>query len=161
MSVEYTKGDLLDFPNGCNVIAHSANSQRSFASGIAGQIRARYPVAYDIYMASDMLLGTFSVADIEGGKKIVNMITQERYGKDGARYVNYEALYHALETLRDCLDNARKEGRVYTLGLPAGLSSGLAGGSPTIIDSMILHLWAGSETKVVIVSYEKETVKTA
>jgi O-acetyl-ADP-ribose deacetylase (regulator of RNase III) len=151
MSVEYIKGDLLDFPAGCNVIAHSCNAQGVMGSGLAKQIRERYPVVFDVYSAAPKEMGTFSVADVGDGRKIVNMITQSHYGNDGKRYVDYEALYSALETLRDSLDSTRKEGRVYTLGLPLGLSCGLAGGSPTVVDAMIQHLWAGSETKVFVV----------
>ena len=40
-------GDLLDFPQGIDIIAHSCNCRNTMSAGIAKQIKDHYPLAYD------------------------------------------------------------------------------------------------------------------
>ena len=40
-------GDLLDFPQGIDIIAHSCNCRNTMSAGIAKQIKDRYPLSYD------------------------------------------------------------------------------------------------------------------
>ena len=62
-------GNLLDFPYGINVIAHSCNTLNVMGAGIAEQIANRYPEAKEADDVADKAgqndLGEFSVADIE------------------------------------------------------------------------------------------------
>ena len=39
-------GNLLDFPNRINTIAHSCNTLNMMGAGIAKQIKDRYPLAW-------------------------------------------------------------------------------------------------------------------
>ena len=47
MSIEVIDGDLLDFPNQINTIAHSCNTQNVMGAGIAKSIKERYPEAFE------------------------------------------------------------------------------------------------------------------
>ncbi len=162
MSVEYVKGNLMDFPAGVTVIGHSTNCVGRMGSGVALQIKEEYPAAYEVYEKAhadgELILGTFTVAEVAGGKRVVNLCTQERYGTD-RRYVDYEAFYVALRTLRDNLEHAHKEGRVYSLGLPYNISCGTAGGDWKIISAMIHALFDASPVRCVIVEYVKPAAK--
>ena len=53
--LELINGNLLDFPNGINNIAHSCNCRMIMGGGIAKQIKERYPEAYqaDVDFISD------------------------------------------------------------------------------------------------------------
>lgn len=147
MSVHKIDGDLLDWQAGehkWNVIVSCCNAQRTMGSGIALAIKTRYPAAFEAYMDSDMMLGTFSVATVEDGKKIVNLIAQQYYGSDGKRYVDYEALYAGLEALKVALESAAGEGRSYSVAIPYKMASDRAGGSWQIVEAMIHFLFDDS-----------------
>ena len=153
MSVQSITGDLLDFTH-WNVIAHSANCQNTMGAGIAKRIRERYPAAYaadtEAYNAGKAELGFMSVADVGDGRKVANLYTQYRYGRE-KRHVDYDALYCALEALRHGLENAATQGRSYSLGLPHNLSCMNAGGDWRIVSAMIHALFDESPITVYIV----------
>lgn len=153
MSVECIVGDLLDFKQ-YNVIVHCVNAQGVMNAGLASSIRDRFPAAFKVYLEAystkELTLGTFSVATLENGNKIVNLVGQDGYGTD-KRYINYEAFYSGLEMLKNILDEAAKEGRIYSLGFPMGIGCGLAGGNWKIVEAIIRSLWDNSNTKVYIV----------
>lgn len=96
MEIVYRKGDLLEAPE--IVLAHGCNAQGVMGSGVAKAIRARYPSAYAAYRAQyenhnlGLNLGDVIWVSQSDGKTIANCITQERYGKDGRRYVDYDAV---------------------------------------------------------------------
>lgn len=127
MKIEYIEGDLLDFPNGINVATHCANCQQTMASGIALQVKNRYPKAYEADKTHYAVhqnkgtshLGTYSSAivsnDQEPDKIIVNLYGQDYFGRD-KRQVNYEAIYCAMERMKDGMSlNKHKQ---YIVGFP-------------------------------------------
>ncbi len=146
----HTTGDLLAFTD-WNTIAHVCNCQKTMASGVAKAIRDRYPAAYEAYMAAPMDLGTFSVAILPDGKRIVNLLAQYRFGYDGKRYVDYEALYSGLEALKAALEAAATEGRSYKLGVPYKMASERAGGDFRIVEAMLTVLFHDSPIDCYIV----------
>lgn len=169
MSVEFFEGNLLDFPAGITAIAHCANCQNTFGSGIAKQIKDRYPEAYtadteaynEAKKNNTELLGCSSNAKVSDDKRITNLYGQNRYGTD-RRHLDYEAFYVALKGLRDGLENAHKAGRVYVLGLPFKIGCDRAGGDWMIVYAMILSLFDKSPVRCVLVSLPKPSdfVKT-
>lgn len=168
MSVEHIKGDLLDFPNGINVIAHCANCMNTMGSGIAKAIKERYPAAFeaDTKMSEkkEVEMGRFSLTDVAEGKKVVNLYGQYRFNKkseDWKRHLDYEAIFVALETLRDVMEDARKKNRFYTLGLPYRMGCDRAGGSWVVMEAMINSLFASSPIKCFIVTLPEEPVVEA
>lgn len=157
--VQIIDGNLLDFPNDIGFIAHSCNTHNVMGAGIANQIKYRYPNAYsaDCYamMNSDNQLGwySFAVTDATQNKGIYNMYTQDRIG--GNRAVNYEAFYVALKKVADHIEwQSKHEDEEKTLGLPWGISCGLAGGSWNVIFSMINDILVDRKFKTYIVKYD-------
>ena len=93
--IEYRKGNLLDVQSG--IIVHGANAQGVMGSGVALAIKNKYPGAYANYkeyqrINGELHLGSFSCVHVNSDLIICNAITQQFYGRDGKRYVNYWAL---------------------------------------------------------------------
>ena len=99
MDIEYITGNLLDTPH--KIILHGCNGQGAMRSGVAKAIRNKYPNAYLVYRAAyanvGLTLGSIFVADCDD-KSIVNGITQKYYGRDGKRYVDYDAINTVSES---------------------------------------------------------------
>jgi len=160
MDIKIIDGNLLDFPNGIDFIAHSCNTHNVMGAGIARQIKDRYPKAYeaDCYaMHEDAnVLGdySFSVTDATQNKGIYNMYTQSKIGDK--RSVNYEAFHVALNKVAGHIEwQSKHEGVEKTLGLPWMISCGLAGGSWGIIFSMINDILIDRKFKTYIVKYHE------
>ena len=165
MKIEQIEGDLLDFPNGINVIAQCCNCKAVQSAGIAKQIKERYPEAYEadkthhaVYQnKGNSMLGSYSSARVwKAGEKVrfvVNLYGQENYGVED-RQLNYEAIYCAMNRLRINLNIAHRNLQETVVGFPYGMGCGLAGGDWRIVYAMIEALFGDSEMiKVYIVKY--------
>jgi O-acetyl-ADP-ribose deacetylase (regulator of RNase III) len=177
--IETIKGNLLDFPQhhtldpdryiGINNIAHSCNCQNVMGGGIAKQIKSRYPQAYEadteVHMRKEYdtldeytrLLGQYSKAEVglEGGRqgRVYNLYTQSAYGTH-ERQVNYEYFWKALKEMQeDLLFIQHETGQRQILGLPHGISCGLAGGNWKIIKEMIDDIFQNCLLKTYIVKF--------
>ena len=133
MKIEYRKGDLLstDIP----VILHGCNAQGVMGSGVALAIRTTYPLAYKRYIERHRQhpweLGEIQVIPC-GNKVIINAITQEYYGKDRRRYVDYNAVKDVMRKVNGIYD-------VYgykQLAMPK-IGAGLGGGDWAFIETII------------------------
>lgn len=129
MKIKYEKGDLLD--TNCQYIAHCVNAQGVMGSGVAKAIKQVYPRAYDIYMQkyiTDRLhLGQIIQCDFDS-KTILHIVGQKYYGYDGLKYVDYDALQQAFQTIN------------YITKQPVAfpkLGAGLAGGDWDIISQLL------------------------
>ena len=156
--VKIIYGNLLDFPNGIDFIAHSCNTQNVMGAGIARQIKDRYPLAYEAdchAMHEDEVgLGSYSFAwtDATQTKGIYNMYSQDKLG--GERAVDYEGFYLALQNVANHIEwQDKHDDEISSLGLPWMISCGLAGGSWNVIFSMINDILIDRKFKTYIVRY--------
>lgn len=132
--ITYVTGDLL----GANqkVIVHGCNNRGIMGSGVAAQIRAKWPNVYEVYALKHRVFGldlgdVIPVATMDG-KIIVNAVTQDGFGRDGRRYVDYAAIERCFVTIND-----RVHGwEVTEIALPR-IGAGLGGGDWTIIEGII------------------------
>ncbi len=134
------KGDLLK--SGMDVLAHQSNCKMGFGSGIAGQIRAVFPYAYEAFMNDKRKphekLGTFSLGHHFQGPMIFNLYGQMDYGREKKVYTDYDALESAFEMMMDYVINFEKEKRIsVTIGIPKYMGCGLAGGDWSIVEEII------------------------
>lgn len=143
--VKIFKGNLLE--SDCEFIAHGVNCQGVMNSGIAGQIRKKWPKVYDEYMrlfdeyelVRHDLLGQVAPASICMGQLIVyNVFTQYKYGRDkNVRYVNYAAVYRGLKHVAHNVASIDFDRRSDPYGpVPIGIpwiGCGLANGEKSII----------------------------
>lgn len=137
--VNYVKGDLLE--SNCDYICHQVNCQGVMGSGIAKQIREKWPEVYEEYKifcednGSDKyrpLLGSILRSSSSDSRpRIINLFSQDNYGYDGARYTSYDAFATCLVRIRnlvplDC-----------SIGFPKGIGCGLGGGDWKVIEILI------------------------
>lgn len=98
--LRYVKGDLMKAPE--RMIIHGCNTMGVMGSGVAYLIRRDFPKAYEAYRnhyeAHGLKLGEVVWAT-DKGKTIGNAITQARFGRDGSRYVNYDAVRDAIRAV--------------------------------------------------------------
>jgi len=133
MEIVYLAGDVLESEH--RLILHGCNAQGVMGSGIAKQIRKKFPQAFEEYHVAyekEMLwLGDVIFADC-GSKIIANGITQQYYGRGGECFVSYEAINNVMEEIHDY---ALKHGIEY-VAMPL-IGAGLGGGSWKKISSII------------------------
>lgn len=121
------------------VIVHGCNAQGIMGSGVAKQLRAKYPEIFFDYVlglkeyALQKLspLGTLSVVPVSKTLKIVNAITQEFYGRDGVQYVSYVALETAFANIATRFDFTTP------IHIPYLIGAGLGGGDEKTILELI------------------------
>ena len=154
MSIEVIDGDLLDFPNQINTIAHSCNTQNVMGAGIAKSIKERYPEAFEADTKANLnlenSLGYFSYCKLNSdpNKRIINLYTQQEFGI--GRQVNYESFFNSIDYLCKAINSSPKADE-YVLGFPFGISCGLAGGSWNIIKTMIEEVFISTKFKTFFV----------
>lgn len=122
--IKILDGDLLE--SNATIIAHQVNCQGKFNSGVAKQVRTKYPEVYFEYKRlcdkhsklKETLLGNCQIIGISDGKYIANLFGQLGYGYDGKQYTNMNALKLAMMKL--CLSiNCENK----TIAFPYGLGS--------------------------------------
>ena len=136
--VKFENGNLLDAP--VDYICHQVNCQGRMGSGIAGQIRERWPKVYSNYMeryylyadchSEQHLLGEISIVDVKD-KRVINMFGQLHYGYDGDRYTSYDAFWSCLMKIKSDVPKGSK------IGFPYGIGCGLGGANFEVISTMI------------------------
>lgn len=167
MSVYFEIGNLLDAP--VDYICHQVNCQGRMGSGIAKQIRARWPVVYASYMAtykqredevfrghygntlnvSETLLGDLQQVPISDKQTVINMFAQQSYGYDGKLYTSYDAFWKCLEGIKTSIPKGSR------IGFPAKIGCGLGGANWEVIFKMIEQV-LGEDYEVYIYMLEEE-----
>lgn len=140
MSLKHTKGNLIDLAEQgeFEVIVHGCNCQNVMGSGIAKEIRERYPGAYEAdKLATEQWknpvakLGNFSTYSTIGKGNpfiIVNAYTQIHFAPRGIDHFEYDSFAVILRKLEE-LGNVR-------IAFPY-IGMGLAGGDKGRIIPMI------------------------
>jgi O-acetyl-ADP-ribose deacetylase (regulator of RNase III) len=147
MSVYYINGDLLKSRH--RYICHQVNCQGRMGSGIAKQIRERWPIVYEQYIAgfkaieeesinwedqldvSEVLLGRLQQIKVNDTQTVINMFAQQYYGYDGKRYTSYDAFWACLGGIKDSVPKGSK------IGFPYRIGCGLGGANWQVIETMI------------------------
>lgn len=137
--ITFVNDDLLNTSH--KYICHQVNCKGVMGSGVAKQIRDKWPEVYDKYKefckgniiynnpTSD-LLGKIQVYPINENQKIVNMFAQNDYGRN-RRYTSYDAFWVCLgEILK-----ITKPGD--NIAFPFGIGCGLGGANWEVICKMI------------------------
>ena len=118
MAIYYMNGNLLEAR--VNYICHQVNCQGKMGSGVARQIREKFPQVYESYMNSPMQLGDIQIVSTDNNKNVINMFAQEHYGYDGARYTSYDAFYSCLEKIKANVPFGSTIGFPYKIGCVRG-----------------------------------------
>lgn len=139
--IKILHGDLLKSNE--RLIAHGCNAQGVMGSGIAKQIKLRYPEVYEAYkkcyedyldkMKGPLPLGKILAVDTYSDMRtVINCITQNNYGADGSRYVSYDAIDSCFEKIAEYMEL----NNIDTIGIPM-IGAGLGGGDWDVIHAII------------------------
>lgn len=91
----------------CGVILHGCNAQITMKSGVALQLRNKYPLIYDKYKELCLSyendferLGKYTKVWVDKKLFVINIISQLHYGYDGQRYSDYAAINQAFKDIK-------------------------------------------------------------
>lgn len=130
-------GDLLESKG---MICHGCNSRGVMGSGVALQIRNKWPHVYEEYRNALISyqnlgldpMGKVIMVGVGSDAVVANIITQRNYGRDKNKvYVDYDAVIKGFKTL-----NHHLKARPLTVNFPL-IGCGLAGGDWRIISDII------------------------
>ena len=150
--IKHIKCDI--FESGADIICHQVNCQGVMGSGIAKQVREKYPNNYKGYC---MMCKEFKPAELLGkvfcgkvGEKfiIANLFAQEKFGYDGKCYTSYDALKKCLETVKSSFNNK-------TIAIPYLMGCYRGGGDWKIVYEMIDDIFGDSDCDILICEYNK------
>ena len=127
----YVKGNLLDAKE--DIIVHQVNCMGAMASGVAKQIREKWPLVYTIYnnvvnaatidKKQKGLLGNVLMIRVSERQWIANIFGQFNYGRSGKRYTDYDALQNGLDHIEESALLHH-----WSIALPYKIGCGLGGG---------------------------------
>ncbi|WP_055667922.1 macro domain-containing protein [Desnuesiella massiliensis] len=133
--IKTIEGNILDATE--NVICHQVNCMGVMGSGLAKQIRAKYPNVFEQYhkfvLDNGKLqsLGMCQIVEVGKDKYVSNLFGQYNYGTNKIQ-TDYAALKSAMSSLKTVC----KESNL-SVALPYNLGCGLAGGDWGIVSKMI------------------------
>ena len=135
--IKIIDGNLFDTK--ADIILHQVNAQGKFNSGVAYQVRQRYPHVYRSYLKDyidgKLKLGYVNFTTAKDGLVIANMCAQNNYGYDGKQYTDYYALQECLNrVLAYCMTAYDIKP---TIALPWRMSCDRGGGNWDIVQQMI------------------------
>lgn len=135
-TIQYKVGDLLAVEEG--VIIHGCNCKRVMGSGVALQIKKKYPGAYGEYMSSLQALGDLIPwRHPEKPLVIVNALTQNGFGSPITRHVSYDAVDRCLDKfVSDLPAKPIYKDAPLSINFPR-IGAGLGGGNWAIISAII------------------------
>ena len=131
--VKIIKGDLLQ--TDCEIIVHQVNCQGVMGSGVAKQIKAKYPKVFEIYKQvcdTTNPLGKLLRVPTNDDKTqwIYNLFTQDKYGRDKC-HTDYEALQNCFNEISEFNKPNRR------IAMPYKIGCGLGGGDWDRVYKMI------------------------
>jgi O-acetyl-ADP-ribose deacetylase (regulator of RNase III) len=146
------------------IIVHGCNDQGVMGSGFAKELRETYPEAYKAYVDEHaaslrmsqsggwLELGTNVPVQINPNLWVVNAITQHGFGRDGKRYVSYEAIHQCFEDIAVrfghllAIEGENLADRPLEIHYPL-IGAGLGGGDWAIIQACIDSAFGGIECR--------------
>lgn len=157
--VIYKKGNLLE--SKCDIICHQVNCQRVMGSGIAKQIRDRWPEVYDDYCfnidrmydgdfanKSSDLLGMITWTELENGRYIMNFFSQDKFLPRGVCHTDYKAFTDCCITLKNFITVYNLDKSNTIIGFPYKIGCGLAGGNWDVVSAIIEREFEGYEVEI-------------
>lgn len=149
MKIVNYNGNIFD--STATIIAHQCNGIGVMGSGVAKEVKERYPRVFKKYkqaIDSDLLkLGSCQVVAVDEIKTkfVANLCGQWNFGSDGKRYTSYDAIYSALEKLSDyCVKK-----NIKSVAFPYKMSSDRGGASWDVVFAMIQDVFKDNEEIII------------
>lgn len=149
----HIKGNALDWAekDGYCMI-HVCNAQGVMGSGIAKQVKERFPNAYSSYLGEYILGTATSDASEDYKMNVINLVAQEYYGHYGKRYLNYGALACSLSLMMNKYYSLLLNSGVQTIVIPFKMGAFRAGGDWDIVIEMCRFM-IGGIFNILVVEY--------
>lgn len=133
--MQYKIGNIVKATE--DIIVQGCNMQGVMGSGVAKAIRSEWPEVFTEYRRRyetphGLDLGEVIWYTTPKGKLIGNAISQKYYGRDGSKYVSYDA----IDTIFQLINHYAKTNNVPAIAIPA-IGAGLGGGDWNIIKTII------------------------
>ncbi len=153
--IETRYGNVLDLETG--IIVHGCNCQGVMGSGIALEVKNRFPLVFHeyerIHRTQGLKLGTISYVEVAPNKFIVNAQTQNLYGTE-QRPMSYDAMVDCFEEVLK-FARAIKTHRNVKLDINFPLIGAVRGGGRwDIIEKIIDVIIPDDEFKKVLYRFE-------
>lgn len=146
------EGNLIEAaPSGFTV--HGCNAQGVMGAGFAAQIKDKYPDSAKYYFdicrqadSAESILGQALMDPIRfkdmyhfgpDGMILVHGITQNMYGRNGTRYVDYNAVRSVFETVAEFNEKIHAWDGIYLPVRFPLIGCGLGGGNWSVVSAII------------------------
>ncbi len=144
--IKTVDGNILEASE--DIICHQVNCKGVMGTGLAKQIKSKYPNVYKEYKQLcteqvDDLLSSVQLISTNDRKTIANLFAQTGYGRKRMQ-TDYDALRSCLQSLKDTVTHSNQT----SIAIPYGIGCGLAGGDWTIVEEMIEDVLGDCEVTV-------------
>ena len=143
--------DCNVFESGADVICHQVNCKGVMGTGVAKQVKERYPHVFEEYKSvcdaepdAKYLLGAICCVPVGKDEKtqiICSLFGQDNYRGSGFCFTDYTALRIALERVREKYGDK-------TIALPYRMSCSLAGGDWRLVEKIILDVLGNCDVTI-------------
>lgn len=133
-----------------DIFCHQVNCRRVMSSGVAKQIRDKYPEVFQAYARKIPVLGDILPVSCFDGRICVNLYAQDGYGRD-KQYTDYQAFQKCLDSLVDFLATQRQDAVV---AFPYNIGCGLAGGDWSVVEKLLEDFSRKIRQNVAIVKFD-------
>ena len=136
------------FNSEAQVIAHQCNCQGVMGSGVAKEVKDKYPHVYESYRKdyeSGLLKpGYVNYTEAKPGQIIASFCGQDKFGSDGKQYTDYNAVKECLFDI--ALNMSLSE--LKTIAFPYNVCCGRGGGDWNIIYKMIADIFTDFDVEI-------------
>ena len=154
--IKVIDGDLFD--SDAKIICHQVNCQGRMGSGVALQVKNKYPEAYTEYKkmcdefrdCTRYLLGTIQLipTNLDKTQFICNLFAQDNYGYDGKKYTSTEALKSCFISIRNVLECEHGLLHNAKIAMPWKISCARGGANWDEVYHMIDEIFADFEVEL-------------
>lgn len=152
MEIIYKNGNLLDAQT--TVIGHQVNCQGVMGSGVAKQIRDKWPLIFSNYQVKCQSpispLGDVLIVKVSDNQYIANIFGQYNYGTNGERYTSYDALDIAFSRLKYTM----VENNFKSLAIPYKMSSDRGGADWDVVLALLNSAFKDTDITIEIWKYD-------
>lgn len=145
--VKIIEGNLFDTK--ADIICHQCNCQGVMGSGVAAEVKRRYPEVFQVYRRDyeqgKLKLGYVCFAEASTGQIIANLCGQEKYGYDGKQYTHYDKLQ---ECFGGVVEYAKKFSEKPVIAFPYLMSCHRGGGDWKVVSQMIEETFQDFEVEI-------------
>lgn len=123
-------------------ICHQVNCRGVMGSGIAKQIKEKYPEVFHSYYelcrssSPEELLGTAQIVKVSPRQCVVNLFGQDKFGRSGGPFTDLHALREACDKV------AKAAGETSIVAMPYRIGCGLGGGDWGAVMDMLVDVFS-------------------